>query len=71
MQVCVDIESRWGRGGGGVFVADCDFDAISLDWKDNGTLQITYPATAKAFDRKESMFFSGRTVKIVYRTQAI
>jgi hypothetical protein len=71
MQVLVEIESSWGRGGGGVFVADCDFDVISLDWKDPHTLQISYPATARAFDRKESMFFCGRTVKIVYRTQAV
>lgn len=71
MQVLVEIESSWGRGGGGVFVADCDFDVISLDWKDPDTLQISYPATASAFDRKESVFFCGRTVQIVYRTQAV
>jgi hypothetical protein len=67
MQVCVEIESSGGRGGGGVFVADCAFDVISLDWKDPGTLQITYPATARTFERKESMFFCGRTVRVVYR----
>jgi len=67
MQVCVEIESQWGRGGGGVFVADCAFDVISLDWKDPGTLQIEYPATARVSDRKESMFFCGRTVRVVYR----
>jgi hypothetical protein len=71
MQVCVEIETSWGRGGGGVFVADCDFDVVSLDWKDDRTLQITYPATATVFDRKESKFFGGRIIQITYRHKAV
>jgi len=70
MQVYIILDSDWGRGGGGVFVADCKYDDVSLEWKDAATLEISYPATATVSDRKDRCFFAGRRVLVVYRPQA-
>lgn len=68
MQVMVELLVEESRGGGGVFVADCEYDTVSLDWLDAEALQISYPASAVVSSRKTSLFFCGRIIQITYRT---
>ena len=67
MQVGVTMNSLGSRGGGGVFVACCGYDAVSLEWLGPECLQITYPASTTVTDQKPTCFYHGRTVQIVYR----
>lgn len=66
MQVIVEMLASGSRGGGGVFAAACDYDDVSLDWRDAETLRITYPAAAAVAEQRESSFYFGRTIKVVY-----
>jgi len=68
MQVMVELLVGESRGGGGVFVADCEFDKVSLDWLDAEALQISYPASATVGSRQTSLFYFGRIIQIIYRT---
>jgi hypothetical protein len=53
--------------GGGVFVADCEWDEVKLSWVDANRLEIAYPASALTTDRIGGAFFCGRIIKIAYR----
>ncbi|MDR1849641.1 MAG: hypothetical protein LBQ75_06355 [Zoogloeaceae bacterium] len=66
MQVYIEMEASDSWGGGGVFVADCEFNEVSLTWMDSETLQIVYPASATVSDKKPSIRYCDRTIKIVY-----
>lgn len=65
-QVMVEMQAADGRGGGGVFSADCHVSELQLAWRDAETLCITYPAHARVTRRSESTFYSGRTIHLVY-----
>ncbi len=68
MQVSVEMHVLGGWGGGGVFVADCRYDQVTLSWRDADSLEIEYPASATRLSRKDELFQAGRIVKITYRT---
>jgi hypothetical protein len=70
MQVLVDMVSAGHEGGGGVFVASCEYTAVLLAWLDSDTLEISYPAAANVRDKKPSLFFHGRTIFIKYQERA-
>lgn len=71
MQVLIEMVASGSRGGGGVFVADCEFADVSLLWLDPETLQISYPASALVSDQKQSLFYYDRTIGITYETKAV
>lgn len=71
MQVFVEMEASGSRGGGGVFVATCEFNEVFLTWIDTETLQIAYPESATLSDRKTTLFYFGRTIKLAYAPQAV
>lgn len=71
MQVFVEMTASGSRGGGGAFVADCEFTEVSLKWLDPETLQISYPLSAVVSDQKSSLFYYGRTIRIAYETRAV
>lgn len=71
MQVSVEMEASGSKGGGGVFVATCEFKEVSLTWIDTETLQIAYPESAILSDKKTSLFYFGRTIRLAYAPQAI
>ncbi|PFH10090.1 hypothetical protein BCF11_2499 [Collimonas sp. PA-H2] len=66
MQVMVELVVGQSRGGGGVFVADCEFDKVTLDWLDAETLQISYPRSVATSSKSASYFYYGRVVQIKY-----
>jgi hypothetical protein len=68
MGMCtVVIEAE--MGGGSVCAAMCDFDAMTIHWIDDATLEVTYPAKAGPLrNRDDSWYFMGRTVAIRYVT---
>jgi hypothetical protein len=68
MQALVEFEMPDGGGGGGVFVADCEWHQVKLSWVSADTLEIAYPASARVDDRKEQAFFRGRVVTVTYRS---
>jgi hypothetical protein len=58
-----------GNGGGGsVFAAMCELDAIGMRWISDAVFEVTYPATIQVLKRDASWFLSGRTVKCRYKT---
>lgn len=67
MQVFVEMLSSGSQGGGGVFVATCEYIEVQLDWLDPETLRISYPSSSVVVSRSESTYFCGRTIKIVYQ----
>ena len=69
MQVMVEVVVDGTLGGGGVFVADCDFSEVTLDWLDSDTLQISYPSSATPSSKSPSLFSRGRIVQVRYRTK--
>jgi hypothetical protein len=68
MQVLVEFEMPDGGGGGGVFVADCEWHRVKLSWVSVDTLEIAYPASARAYDRKEQLLFRDRIIGIACRS---
>ena len=71
MQIIVEMEASGSKGGGGVFVATCEFNDVSLTWIDTETLQIAYPDSATFSDMKTTLFYFGRTIKLAYEPQAV
>jgi hypothetical protein len=66
--MCIVVIEAKG-GGGSVCAAMCDFDAMTIRWIDNATLEVTYPANAKLVgERDDRWYLSGRTVGIRYVT---
>jgi hypothetical protein len=66
MQVLVEMLSSGSRGGGGVFLATCDYTEVQLDWIDPETLRVSYPSHSVVVSQSESAFYYGRTIQIVY-----
>ena len=71
MQVLVEMLSSGSRGGGGVFLATCDYTAVQLDWLDSETLRIFYPSQSVVVSQSESTFYYGRTIQIVYHARDV
>jgi len=69
-QVLVEMLSSGSRGGGGIFLASCEYTEIELDWIDSETLRVSYPADSLVHSKSESSFYFGRTIRIVYRARA-
>jgi hypothetical protein len=69
MQVYLERLVGTSRGGGGVFLAECAYDAIDMEWLLPNSLQITYPAGVIVQQRSESHFYCGEIINIVYRTK--
>ena len=69
MQVVVEMVSSGSRGGGGVFVATCEYTEIQLDWLGPETLRISYPSRSVVVSQSESSFYYGRTIQVVYRAR--
>lgn len=70
MQVYMERLLGTSRGGGSIFVAECGYDEVDLQWLDGGALQVSYPASAKVQLRSDSHFYCGEVTPIVYRTKA-
>ena len=70
MQVYVERVVGNSRGGGSVFVAECRYDIVDLEWLPGGALQVSYPQSAKVQQRSETHFYCGETIPIVYRMKA-
>ena len=71
MQVMIQREVMGQRGGGSVFVADCDFDQVEIEWLPGPVLQITYPAGVSIQQQKETHFYLGEIIGIVYKTKTL
>jgi hypothetical protein len=69
MQVYLERLVGTSRGGGSIFVAECDYDEVDLAWMEGGALQVTYPDRAKVQQRSDSHFYCGEVIPIVYRTK--
>lgn len=69
MQVLVEMLSSGSRGGGGVFLATCDYTEVQLDWLGPETLRISYPSQSVIVSQSESTFYYGRTIQIVYQAR--
>lgn len=71
MQVLIEMEASGSRGGGGVFVADCEYTEVVLKWLDSETLQISYPNSAAVTAKQPSLFYYGRTISIAYEARSV
>jgi len=69
MQVLVEMTSSGSRGGGGVFLATCEYTEVQLDWLGPETLRISYPSQSVVVSQSESTFYYGRTIQIVYQAR--
>jgi hypothetical protein len=69
MQVSVEMLSSGSRGGGGVFLATCEYTEVRLDWLGPETLRISYPSQCVVVSQSESTFYYGRTIQIVYQAR--
>jgi hypothetical protein len=69
MQVSVEMLSSGSRGGGGVFLATCEYTDVQLDWLGPEILRISYPSQSVVISRSESTFYYGRTIQIVYQAR--
>jgi hypothetical protein len=67
MQVLVEMLSSGSRGGGGVFLANCEYTEIQMDWLDPEALRISYPCRSVVVSQSDSIFYYGRTIRIVYQ----
>lgn len=65
MQVIIEMEASGSWGGGGVFVANCEFTDVILSWLDSDTLRIAYPPSAIVSSQNESLFYYGRVIKLI------
>jgi hypothetical protein len=68
-QVYIEMQSNGHDGGGGVTVARCRWSRVGLEWIDNETLEVSCPAGTTFESRKETSFFYGRVIAVVYRTE--
>jgi hypothetical protein len=69
MQVLIEMLSAGSRGGGGVFVATCDYTEVQLDWAGPEILMISYPSQSVVVSQSESMCYYGRSIQIEYRAR--
>ena len=69
MQVYLERVVGTSRGGGSIFVAECPYDEVELEWLDGGALRLTYPEGTQVQQRSESHFYCGEVTPIVYRTR--
>lgn len=69
MQVAVEMVSSGSRGGGGVFVATCEYTEVQLDWLGPEILRISYPSRSIVVSQSESSFYYGRTIQVVYQAR--
>lgn len=69
MQVYLERLVGTSRGGGSIFVAECGYDEVDLEWLCGGSLQVTYPESAKVQQRSDSHLYCGEVTPIVYRTK--
>jgi len=67
MQVYLERLVGASRGGGSIFVAECGYDQVDLEWLDGGALQVTYPEGTQVQQRSESHFYCGEVTPIIYR----
>ena len=69
MQVYLERLVGTSRGGGSIFVAECGYDEVDLEWLYGGSLQVTYRKGTKVQLRSDSHFYCGEVTPIVYRTK--
>jgi hypothetical protein len=69
MQVYLERVVGASCGGGRIFVAECGYDQVDLEWLQGGALQVTYPEGTQVQQRSESNFYCGEVTTIVYRTK--
>ncbi|MGC5804660.1 hypothetical protein SNK19_14180 [Ralstonia pseudosolanacearum] len=69
MQVYLERLVGTSRGGGSIFVAECGYDEVDLEWLHGGALQVTYRESAKVQQQSDSHFYCGEVTPIVYRTK--
>ena len=67
MQVYLEREVNSSRGGGSVFVANCAFDEVEMEWMSGPMLRISYPASAVVQQQSSKHFYFGEVIPIVYR----
>ncbi|MBV8123493.1 MAG: hypothetical protein JO370_05355 [Paucibacter sp.] len=70
MQVYLERTVGSSRGGGSIFVAECAYDDVELEWLDGGALRVTYPEGTRVQQRSESHFYCGEVTPIAYQTKA-
>ena len=70
-QVYISMESKGAWGGGSVFVANCRWDAIGLNWLDSDTLEIIFPLSTQVEYQRDHDFLCGRTIKVLYSINAV
>jgi hypothetical protein len=70
MQVYLERVVGASRGGGSIFVAECAYDDVELEWLTGGGLQVTYPEHAKVQQMSDRHFFCGEVIPITYRAKA-
>jgi hypothetical protein len=70
MQVYLERVVGVSRGGGSIFVAECAYDDVELEWLTEGALQVTYPEHAKVQKMSATHFFCGEVIPIAYRAKA-
>lgn len=66
MQVLIEQLVNGSRGGGGVFVAHCDYQDVGLRWLDSATLEIAFPESAGVESQANESFYAGRIVSVRY-----
>ncbi len=69
MQVYVERTVGGSRGGGGVFMADCAFDDVELEWLPGPALRVTYPDGITVHQKSDRHFYCGESIGIVYETR--
>lgn len=66
MQVIVEQVVDGSVGGGGVFVARCDYRDVSLNWLNETTLEIAYPESAGIDSQESESVYFGRVVSVQF-----
>lgn len=66
MQVLIERVVNGSLGGGGVFVARCDYQDVGLQWLDSATVEIAYPRSATVESQASESFYLGRIVSVRY-----
>lgn len=60
---------QWGKGGGSVFYHQNENAEISVKWKANDTLEVYYKEPLKFTLKRDSLYFIGDVVRIIYKPQ--
>jgi len=68
-QVTVELRTKQGRGGGGVFAVRDSAAQMEVRWISEDTLEVSYPTTATVEKRQSLLQFRDARLHVIYRAR--